>query len=326
MGRFSRIVRTTAVVGSLLILGCTQPGPAAPQVQATPKPDKLTFVHTDALDGLDSQVTSQESALSVLLHVQEGLTQRDPKTMEMAPALAVSWTNTDPKARVFKLRSGVRFHNGEPFDAETVRFNFARVVALPVSALGTTLKAILDKVEVVDSATVRISTKDPAPFLLERLARMRMMPPKETAAKDDAYVSSHPVGTGPYKFGEWAVGQRVVLERNDDYWGPKPAYRSLVFRQIADQGTAIAELLGGTVDIVESIGPDSISAVERSGVASVQSVQTGAVYEVRLDALGRSGPNPFQDKRVRQAANLAVDREAIAKNCLGASRDRSTPS
>src|SRR2546428_307737 len=130
-----------AILALALAVSCTQAAPTATTAprQTTPAPEKLTFVHTDALDSLDSQVTN------------------------------------------------------------------------------------------------RITTKDPAPFLLERLARMRFMPPKETAANDDSFVSRHPVGTGPYKLAEWTTGVRVVLERNDDYWGPRPAYRTLVFRQIAEQ-------------------------------------------------------------------------------------------
>ena len=322
----SRSARAALALLLATIVACQ---PAAPAGQAspaaTPAAEKLTFVQSATIDSLDPQVTRRNEGQAVTLNIHEGLVQRDPKTMQPQPALAVSWTNPDPKTWVFKLRTGVKFQNGEPFDAQTVKYNFDRIVRPDLnSATGATLVPIIDRVDVVDDATVRIVTKTPSAWLLERLMGVRFVPPKETAEKGNDYVAGHPVGTGPYKFVEWVPAQRVVLERNDAYWGPKPAYRQVIFREIQEATTAIAELLTGNVDIIQLVPTDQIGVLNSSGKATVKVQPTQVLIEVPLDALGRTGPTPFQDKRVRQAANYAIDKEAIAKNLLGAGTQLAT--
>lgn len=312
-----RVVAFAAPLFAALFVACQA---AAPSVapSATPQAVRLTYVQGAEIDSLDPLLTRRQEGLGVIINTHEALVQRDPKTMQPAPALAVSWTNPDPKTWVFKLRGGVKFHNGEVFDAKTVTYNFDRIVKPELnSATGATLVPILDKVEAVDDATVRITTKAASPWLLERLMAVRFMPAKETAEKGADYVASHPVGTGPYKFVEWVPSQRVLLQRNDDYWGPKPAYKELLFRQILESSTAISEMLAGSVDIVSLIPFDQIDTINKSGTATVKKVATQVLLEAPLDVLGRTGPTPFQDKRVRQAANYAVNKEAIAKNLLG---------
>src|SRR5262249_2483718 len=105
--------------------------------------------------------------------------------------------------------------------------------------------------------------------------------------------------------------------RNEDYWGTKPYFKQIVIRLITEASTAQAELLAGNAHLVLSITPDQVDAIKKSGVADVAFTPTVLVLEARMDALARGGPNPFTDKRVRQAASYAVDKEAIAKNLLG---------
>ncbi len=309
-------MRVLVALGMVFAIAC-QPT-AGPQATGAPAATKLTFAQPSAIDTLDPQRASTATAYGVLINVHEGLITRDPKTMQPVPSLAASYTNPDPTTWIFKLRSGVKFQNGEPFDAQVVKFGLDRIVKPELkSATGAVLQPILDKVEVQDDLTVRITTKVPAPWLLERFARVWFVPPKETAEKGDDYVAGHPVGTGPYKLVEWVPGQRVALTRNEEYWGPKPAYKDLVFREIQESATAISELVAGSVDIIGFVPADQVEAIDRSSAAKVRSTETQVVLEVALDAVGRSGPNPLQNKLVRQAVNYAVDRTAIAKNILG---------
>ncbi len=199
-----------------------------------------------------------------------------------------------------------------------MKYNFTRVVDPKISsAIGPTLLTIVDKVEVQDPATVRITTKAPTPFLLERIMRLWFVPPKESAEKGADWVSTHPVGTGPYRFVSWTPGQSVVLTRNDDYWGLRPAYKDITFREVLESGAALAELIAGSADIVKLIPQDRFDFVNRSGKATVQVVESQAVVETALDQLGRGGPTPWTNRLVRQAANYAIDRESITKGLMG---------
>jgi peptide/nickel transport system substrate-binding protein len=307
----------TLALVALVACQSAAPAPQEPAASAAPVPTTLRVIQGNMIDTLDPHRNTRQEAWSVLGNLMEGLVGRDPKTMKPAPALATSWTTPDPTTWLFKLRSGVTFHNGEPLNAAAVKFNFDRVLKPDLgSAIGTSLTPLLAAVEAIDESTVRIATKAPTPWFLERIARFYFVPPKETTERGNDYVATHPVGTGPYKFVEWKTGQSIAITRNDAYWGTKPVFANVTFRQILEPATAIAELLAGTADVVESIPPDQVAAVTGAGMV-VASSPTQIVWEVGFDAMARGGPTPFTDVRVRQAANYAVDREAIAKNLLG---------
>jgi peptide/nickel transport system substrate-binding protein len=302
------------IVCLALVVACaptSAPGPAA-----TAAPESLTIAMSENADSLDAHLGARSAAKSVINHIFEALIDRDPKSMQPIPLLAASWTQPDPTTWVFKLRPGVKFTNGEAFDAAAVKWNFDRVIASGVNA-GPSVKTLVKSIDVVDASTVRIVTTSPAAYFLERLVNVWMMPPKDTQARGDAAVALQPVGTGPYKLAEWKQQQSITLTRNDEYWGKKPFYKTVQFREILESTTALSEFVVGTVDIVNAVDTDQVDYVNKSGRGKVVSVPSKAIVETMLDAMGRSGPTPFTDRRVRQAANYAVDREAIAKNLLG---------
>ena len=313
-------LRFLSILGMVFVLACQSaaPGAGTPGPAATPAPTKLTVILSATVDFLDVHTAKRAESFDVISNFAEGFVGRDPQTMAPIPSLALSWTTPDVNTWTFKLRTGVKFHNGEAFDAEAVKYNLTRVMdpKLP-SAIGPTLVGIVASVEATDASTLTIRTKTPTPFLLERVMRLWFVPPKESAEKGPDYVSSHPVGTGPYKFVSWTPGQSVVLTRNEGYWGPKPAYKDITFREVLESGTALAELIAGSADIVKLIPNDQFDFVNRSGKASVQVVESQTVVETAVDQLGRGGPTPWTNKLVRQAANHAIDRESIAKNLMG---------
>jgi peptide/nickel transport system substrate-binding protein len=317
MGRATTFARAAASILLVLTIACTSTS-SGPTASATPKPEKLTVVHGATIDFLDPQLTRRPEGFDIVENINEGFIARDPKTMAPIPALALSWQQPDATTWTFKLRPNVKFTNGEPFDAEVVKWNFARVVKPSLmSTIGGTLATLVKSVEAVDPLTVRITTTSPAPFLLERLARMYFLPPKDSEARGDTAISQFTIGTGPYKLVEWKPGQSVTLTRNDDYWGPKPAYKDIVVREIQETGTAISELLAGNVDLLKVVPQDQIELVNKSGKATVTTAPSSVIVEVAFDALGRTAKTPWMDKRVRQAANYAVDRESISKNLMG---------
>jgi peptide/nickel transport system substrate-binding protein len=279
-------------------------------------PDTVTYALPSDLMTLDPQMHLTRYGFIVGWHIFDNLVYRDPETAKIGPHLATSWKVLDELTWEFKLRTDVVFHNGEKFDATTVKYNLDRLMDPEVKSpqrgwFGDGISA-----EVVDKATVRIKTKKPFPILLERFSNFQIVPEKYTKEKGAAYFSEHPVGTGPYKFVRWARGQEVVVEMTGSHFRFKPAYKRIVFRVIPDASTRIAELLSGGVDIIRDLPPDQIEYVNKSGVATATSVAILRVAGYGLDMTGRSGETPLKDKRVRQAINHAVDVEGIIKHVL----------
>ncbi len=318
--RRREVLRLGAFAGLAVAIEACTPAPTTGQGQSeAPVPtDRLTIIQDNAIDSMDAHVAQRPQANVIIQRINEALVERDPKTLQPRPRLATSWRRVDPLVWEFKLRTGVKFTNGEPFDAATVKYNFDRAFRPELkSAKGTSFKTVLDTVTVVDPTTVQLKTKAPYALLLERLVAFWLVPPKYSADKGDAAYGLAPIGTGPYTFVDWTQGQSASIRKNPDYWGEKGIYDTIVFRQVTETATAVAELLAGTADVVFGLTPDILDAVKNSGKADVLAAKGVDVVEVRMDALPRGDKNPFTDKRVRLAANYAVDKEAIAKNLLG---------
>ena len=252
---------------------------------------------------------------SILTNICETLLTRDAKTMELKPLLATSWRNINPTTWEFKLRRGVKFHNGEPFDAESVKFSIDRTIGSKLNTLGKVLwpPSIGQEVQIVDPATVRISTKVPDPILPNRVAAesVNMVPPKAMADHREKFVSDRPIGTGPYRFVEYVVGDRLVVEASPDYWGAKPASPRIVWQIVPDAATRVAALSRGTVDVIVNLPVPLISTVEGDGKLAVYSELGSSVHLLLLNAL--QAP-PLKDRRVRQALAYAIDRATILKS------------
>ena len=176
--------------------------------------------------------------------------------------------------------------------------------------------------EIVDDHTVRFKTDGPYPLFVERLTAQVMQSEKVIREKGHDWMQENPIGTGPYKLVKWSRKQEHLLVRNDDYWGPKPAFKYVRVRIIPEKATEIAELLSGGVDIIKAVPPDQMDVINKSGQARTATSPILRTAMLQLDQAARSGPNPFTDKRVRQAANLAVDTDAIIKHVLNGLGDR----
>jgi peptide/nickel transport system substrate-binding protein len=251
----------------------------------------------------------------------------------LIPTLATSWKITsDPKVWEFKLRSGVKFHDGTPFTADDVVFSLKRAMA-PTSDHKGLLTAVEDVVK-VDDLTVHVKTKGPSPLLVQNLTNLFMMSkawceknkvevPQNFAAKEETFAVRNTNGTGAYILVSREPDVKTVMKRNEEYWG-KSTYplevSELTFTVIKSPPTRVAALLSGEVDIVQDMPVQDIARV-----ASTQGLRVNAGPENRTIFFGMNigdkelkfsdvkGKNPFADVRVRQAMNMAVDREAIRK-------------
>ena len=269
---------------------------------------------------LDPQATSALNDFRILVNLYEGLVAYRPGTLEPAPALAHSWkVSNGGRDYTFRLKSGVRFHDGTPLNAEAVVFNFRRMLnpSHPYHEPGPfPLKSMYDRVETVEAAgvlAVRVRLKEPfAPFLSNLAYPSALLVSPTAVERWGKDYGQHPVGTGPYRFVDWEPARRVLLERNDRYHGTPPRLMRLVFRPLADPMARVAELIAGGVDVALEVTPDALAAFRgRPGFQVLE--RTGPhLWYLMLN----TGEPPFDDRRMRLAANLAVYKDALVRDVL----------
>ncbi|SCY68244.1 ABC transporter substrate-binding protein [Microvirga guangxiensis] len=263
-------------------------------------------------DPIDTFLVDWSSAAN---NIYDGLTARGAD-MKLTPALATSWEFLDDNKRIrFKLRENVKFHNGEPFNAQAVKFTFDRLLG-EEGRKGPQQSNYnsIERVEVVDDNTVDFIMKQPDPVLLTKLAGYGAMivPPKYVQEKGDDYFNTHPVGTGPFKFVEYNPKDRLILEANPDHWGGAPKLDRLVFRFISEANTQVAELQAGRIDVATLIPFGLAPTIEKSQNLSLMSVTGPTVVSLRFNT--KDGIT--KDVNVRKALIMGVDRDAIIKAVL----------
>ncbi len=271
---------------------------------------------------LDPQNHQETPAANLATNIFDGLLERD-HNLKLVPLLAESYRIAAPTAWEFKLRRGIQFHNGEPFDAEAVKFTFERLVDPKNKLRAASQFAPLSHVEIVDPYTVRLHTKAPWP-ILDTLMAAAILAPKYYAQKNAAQVAKNPVGTGPFKFVRWVKDDRIELEANAQYWRGAPRVKKLVFRPIPDDAVRVAALQNGEVDVAVNIPPHLASIIGNhprlfaSAAPSVRTIQL-LYYTHQFDAQHKLvGPyaGPVADQRVRQAINHAVNVDEIIRTVL----------
>ncbi len=256
---------------------------------------------------------------NVLVNVFEPLIRKDPYATDidkaLQPWLAESWRQFGPKKWQIQLRKGILFHNGEELTGAVVKFSFERLINPETKSPAASLFGTLSSVEVVDKYVVNFVTKIPDPIFPARLAGDLdfVVPMVYIKEKGDATFAQNPIGTGPFRFVEWRRGEQVVLEANPNYWrGPRKDITRLIFRPIPDAATRVAALQSGAVDIINEV-PVALLPTLQSDPRVYITVAEGSSGLFFIGADMRFG-GPLADKRVRQAANYAVDVNSIIKN------------
>ena len=292
----------------------------------------------DLTVALRSEPTSMDPQFHALTsNIQLSETIFDPlvrtdKNAKPIPALAKSWT-VNGNVWTFKLRPGVKFSDGSPFTADDVVFTFARVPKVPNSPSSFTLYlSKVASVEAVDPLTLKITTKGPAPVLLANLSQIPIMsrknasgPAPEGKTTVELNRGDGLVGTGPYKFVSWQRGAKIVFERNPYYWGPKPEWDKVIYRPISNPASRVAALLAGDVDLIEDPPTDDLPRLMKDKKLRIQETPSVRVIYIALNQSksvpagmsGTDGKNPLQDKRVREALSLAINRKAIVARIMG---------
>lgn len=279
--------------------------------------DKLTVSVVQDPGSWDPIDTFLVAWAAVATNIFDGLTYRGPD-LELVPGLAESWEELDEGKRIrFKLRENVKFHNGEDFNAESVKFTFDRLLGDEGSkGPQRSNYTAIESVEVIDNNTVDFKLKSPDPVLLTKLAGYGAMivPPKYIAEKGEDHFNLNPVGTGAFKFESYSPKVDIKLVANQDYWGGAPKIANLDYRFIAEPATAVAELQAGRVQIVVPpiIPIGMIPVIEADSNLEIVSVPGPTVDSLRFNT--RDGITA--DPRVRKAMIMAVDRATIIDSIL----------
>lgn len=259
---------------------------------------------------------------SVIDHVFDTLISRDSREA-LRPAIAESWLMRDATTWEFKLRRGVLWHDATPCTAADVIASLNRAAALPdgAASFGQFTRRI-ESVGQVDKHTLRIRTRHPYPLLPHDLASIRIV---QAAAADGG---AWHIGTGPFKLKQFVAGKFVQLERNDSYWGAKPAWSSLKLRFIANPAQRLAALLAGEVQMIEEVSADQMTRLAKEPKVQLVSAVTDRLIYLHLDSQRNVSPfvkakdgkalpnNPLQDPTVRRAMSLALDRSVLVERNL----------
>src|SRR5215813_2999793 len=255
----------------------------------------------------------------VLYALHDALVKPMPGNL-MTPSLAESWTmSRDGLTYDFKLREGLKFHNGDPFTAEDVKFSFQR------SKVGKVLKDRVRDVEIVSPARIRFHLHEPFPDFMTYYGTVAtgagwIVPKKYVEKVGDDGFKKAPIGLGPYKFVSYTPGVELVMEAFEGHWRKVPSVKRLVFKVVPDPTTRAAMLKAGEVDVAYML--DAPAALELKRDPTLRLGFSGAIGVHYLDFFDQWDPkSPWHDRRVRLAANHAVDRKALSEaETLGASR------
>jgi peptide/nickel transport system substrate-binding protein len=265
----------------------------------------LRVVVTAEPRSLNQGIDNNSSALGISKLVNERLVWIDGQSGEPVPGLVESWEKVDELTWTLKLREGVTFTNGEPFDAEAAVFSIFEVRD-GGGAYGPYVQTIADA-EATDEHTVTLTTTQSIGFVPSLMAIIPAVPPEAYAATTPEDFGRAPIGTGPFVLDSWTPGQRLSFTRNEDYWGTPALLDGVEITWNSEPESRVALLETGEADLVKAVPPQLVQRVENGdglGVLSVPSLGTIVLQP-------NSKVAPFDDVRVRQAAAHAIDREAL---------------
>ncbi|MEM4631129.1 MAG: ABC transporter substrate-binding protein [Acidilobaceae archaeon] len=276
--------------------------------------DVLRISQRADLSTIDVQAATDAPTLSVFGHVYETLFRvkfDERGTPTFVPHLVESYTKVNDTVWEFRLKSGVKFHDGKPLTAHDVKASFER--GPRVGSLPRILLEFVKEVQVVDELTFRLILKYPFGPMIAHLSHpsTAIIPAWVAERFPNTPIDSidYIIGTGPYRFVEYKKGERTVLEAFANYWGPKPTVRRIEWIPIPDDSTRVSFLEAGTVDIITHVPPQYLGQLRNRGLQIVQMPSVRVIY-IGLNV------ERIPDVRVRQALNLAIDKEAIVRHIL----------
>lgn len=303
-----RISRRDVLKGGAAVGLAAMVHPSLGQLAWAASRERVFVYNASGLDNLHPYDHSSGALYGVWQHMMEPLVEFDYQQARFVGRLAESWEYRG-KEWEFKLRKGVRFHDGSPLTSEDVAFSIDRMKNDKKSLQRRSFRNV-QEVRTPDEHTVVVVTKKPSVTFLSRGVRNRFVMSKTVADLYGKDVDKHPTGTGPYKFVSFKRDGDLVLTRNDDYWGPKPAVRDLVWRKVVEVSSRMAGLEAGQTDVMDRVPVHEVARLNRNPRVGVRSVPGLRIYFFAFNV----NYKPWDNKLVRQAANYCVDADAIVKN------------
>ncbi|MBI3963989.1 MAG: hypothetical protein HY329_00015 [Chloroflexi bacterium] len=285
-----------------------KPAAAAP---AAAGPQKLTVAMGGTADTLDPHMTTSGIGAPTIYAVYDGLTYIDDKG-QLKPALATEWKVVNPTKWEFKLRSGVKFHTGEDFTAEVVKWNIDRIINPDTKSPVKSRIPVVTSVDIVDASTVQLNTSAPDPILDKRMAVIFMVAPKEFERLGATEFGKKGSGTGSFKAIEYQKDNFVELEAFKQSWRGAPKLDRVSLKGMPEASVRVAALRAGEVDMVHNLPTSQAADLQRDGFG----IQWAVVARAHHVGMAPTRHEAFKDKRVRQALNYAVDKDAIIKNIM----------
>jgi len=283
--------------------------PHTAQAQTTQKKELVTAQGGD-IAKFDPHFSTSSNDIRVSFNLFDNLTSRHPDG-KLYPGLATEWKLQGQTTWTFKLRQGVKFHNGDPFTSADAKFSIERTYDPAVKTMVATALSTIDRIEAPDPYSLIIHCKKPDPLLPARLGFYggQIVPKKYLEAVGNDTFNAKPVGTGPVRFASWVKDDKAVFDANPDYWGGRIDVDRWIMRPIPETAPRVAALLKGEVDLITQLPPDQAERISTNASTRV----TGALY-AGLYVLGvNSKRPPLDNPLVKQALSLATDREAIVK-------------
>lgn len=303
---------TILLIISVILSACSGDSSSATTGGSSKGDQSLTYASTSDAVGLSPILTNDSASASVIEQVYETLFNRNPETGEVEPSLAESYESPDANTWVIKLKEGVVFHDGTPFNAEAVKYTFDKLRDPATAAPRASLFEPVDTITVVNENTVEIKTKYPYGSFLAALSHSNTSIVSPTAdQKQD--LMNNPVGTGPFKFVSWTPGDQIVLESNEDYRDGAPSLKKVTFKVVPETNTAISMLQTGEVQYLDALPTEQIKRIESMKDVDIVKKDGTPVYYLTVNHEKENSKDP----KFREAIASAIDRDAIVSKLNG---------
>lgn len=274
----------------------------------TEKKEELVVAVNENFISMDPHNTGDTNSNSVQSAMLEGLLGFDDEG-QIINVLAEDYSvSEDALVYTFKLHQGIKFHDGEDFNAEAVKVNFERIMKDKSLRLNSRGFSLIKKIEIQSEYEIKITLKETYSPMLTRFGVAKIISPK-SVKENPADIPKKPVGTGAYKFGEWVQGDHLTIERFDDYWGKGDRVKKITFKPVPESGSRVAMLKTGEAGVIYPVPSQNIAQVEGDKNIQVFKVPSTIAHYVSINTYKK----PFNDPKVRQAFNYAVDKDAFIK-------------
>jgi len=289
--------------------------PAAPAVNAV---GTITIAQGADITSLDPQQTQGSAPRAMIAAMFDQLVALD-WDYKIVPWVATSWETPDDRTWVFNLRNDVMFHSGEPLTSAAVKWSIERFVAPETKNIYASTLQSISSIELPNDYTVRLTTKDPYPGLIDAMASyLYLSPPETMKSMGDEYFKK-PVGSGPFKFVEWVPGDRLAQEAAAPHFSGDPRIKQVIWKTITEGPARVTAVRTGAADVINPVSPQEVAQIQQGGAQVVQAKGQGLMCLVLNPSV-----KPLDDVRVRQALNFAVDKDQIIRVLLGGIGEPST--